>query len=495
MPRKHFRRIDARAYQNYTTQNLDQALKNVLQGKMTLRKASKQFSIPLGTLSHKLRNKRTNSIGRPLVFSADEENSFVDHLIKVAEWGFPFNTLDLRMMASAYLNIRGRTVPCFKNNIPSSDWALAFLNRHRAKISRRMGRNISISRASLSAETVKQYFDNLTATLLNDDGTEVSPTTIFNYDETNLSDDPGQKKCIFKRGVKYTDRVRSSTKSSISIMFCGSACGSMLSAYVVYKAEHIWSTWTEGGPPNTRYNRSKSGWFDIVTFSDWFETVFVPHVKNIPGKKVLIGDNLSSHFSERVLKLAQENDIAFTCLPANGTHLLQPLDIAFYGPLKRYWRNVLDFWKSSSKKKSQTLSKDQFPRLLTKLYEKLYSSVADTSNNLTAGLRKCGIYPLNPTMVMARLPDGICDQSTEKELAPNAVVSEAVVSMLKEMRGVDEPVRRQRKRRINVVPGKSISAFDLLLASSSTQQQQSQKSIVEEDDNGTSSDEDVCALQ
>ena len=133
-----------------------------------------------------------------------------------------------------------------------------------------------------------------------------------------------------------------STKASTSIMFCGSASGTMLPAYVVYKAEHIWSTWMEGGPKNVRYNRSKSGWFDINCFSDWFETVFIPQAKKLVGKKVIIGDNLNSHFCGTVLKMAQDNNVTFTCLPPNSTHLLQPLDVAFYGPLKRLWRQVLD---------------------------------------------------------------------------------------------------------------------------------------------------------
>ena len=43
--------------------------------------------------------------------------------------------------------------------------------------------------------------------------------------------------------MKYPERVKDSTKTSTSIMFCGSAAGNMLPAYVVYTAEHIWSTW------------------------------------------------------------------------------------------------------------------------------------------------------------------------------------------------------------------------------------------------------------
>jgi len=57
------------------------------------------------------------------------------------------------------------------------------------------------SRASVSADEVKEYFDNLKQTIEND-GAEIPPEQIYNYDETCLTDDPGTKKCIFKKGVK-----------------------------------------------------------------------------------------------------------------------------------------------------------------------------------------------------------------------------------------------------------------------------------------------------
>lgn len=87
----------------------------------------------------------------------------------------------------------------------------------------------------MSATEVKEYFSNLKETLDNG-GEPIRKENIFNYDETNLSDNPGTKKCIYKRGVKYPERIKDSTKSAISVMFCGSASGDMLPAYVVYKA-------------------------------------------------------------------------------------------------------------------------------------------------------------------------------------------------------------------------------------------------------------------
>ncbi|KAK3758355.1 hypothetical protein RRG08_004176 [Elysia crispata] len=38
-----------------------------------------------------------------------------------------------------------------------------------------------------------------------------------------------------------------STKTSTSLMFAGMTAGKVLPVYVVFKAENLWSTWTEGG--------------------------------------------------------------------------------------------------------------------------------------------------------------------------------------------------------------------------------------------------------
>ena len=213
-------------------------------------------------------------------------------------------------MAKNYLNAQGRNVKQFSNNFPSCEWAMSFVLHHKDEITFRTCQNLKRTRASVSHEQITEYFKHLEETLK--DGQQIPPQNIFNYDETNLCDDPGTKKCIFKRGVKYAERIKDSSKSSISVMFCGSAAGQMIPSYVVYKAENLWTTWTEGGPKGTRYNRSHSGWVDACCFTDWFESTFLPHVKQLTGRKVLIGDNLSSHFTETVLRLANQNNIAFS---------------------------------------------------------------------------------------------------------------------------------------------------------------------------------------
>ena len=101
-------------------------------------------------------------------------------------------------------------------------------------------------------------------------------------------------------------------------MSCGSAAAKMLPPYVVYKAECLCENCVHGGPAGTRYNRSKSGWFDSVCSTDWFETTFLPAARKLSGTKVIIGDNLSSHFTPEVLQLAARHDISFVCIPKNS---------------------------------------------------------------------------------------------------------------------------------------------------------------------------------
>ena len=458
---KRTRKIGSRPYMNYRNQTLAKALNEISSNNMSLRKASRIFNIPLGTLSHKLQKKHGKKHGRPTAFSDTEEAVFCKHIETVGNWGFPFDKFDLRMLAKTYLDSEGRQLKQFPNNFPSNDWAEAFLIRNKNSLTQRTSQNIKRSRAKITSKKVSEYFENLRSTLQISDA-PVPSTHIFNYDESNLCDDPGSKKCIFQRGVKYPERVRDSSKISISIMYCGSAAGRVLPPYIVYKAEHLWSTWTEGGPPGVRYNRSRSGWFDTCCFIDWFEVHFLPEVKTLPGKKVLIGDNLSSHFNHRVLTLAQEHEIEFVCLPPNATHFLQPLDVAFFGPLKRSWRKILNEWKQSRGKRASTLTKDAFPRLLKTLQRDLFGET-NHSDNLVSGFRKCGIYPFNPKAALERLPD--CDLQLLNESTSSAEdicisVSNAVFDILKHLRGVDEEPAKRRKK-INVDPGKSIKSTDL----------------------------------
>ena len=92
--------------------------------------------------------------------------------------------------------------------------------------------------------------------------------------------------------------------------------------------------WLKGDLKGCIYNVTKSDWFDSACFQQWFVEIFMKTEAEKPGKYVLLGDNLASHFNLEVIKIAEQNDVYFAMLPPNATHLLQPLDVCVFSSMK-----------------------------------------------------------------------------------------------------------------------------------------------------------------
>ena len=153
----------------------------------------------------------------------------------------------------------------------------------------------------------------------------------------------------FARGLKRVKRKMQHSKSSVSLMFCGNALGEYLPPMVVYRAQNIYTEWTCGGPTGCIYECTKSGWFDSRCFERWFREIFLPHANAKDGKKVLLGDNLASHFTPEVIQAAVDNNIEFVCLIPNSTHILQPLDVAVFRSVKVEWRRIMEAWRKEAR--------------------------------------------------------------------------------------------------------------------------------------------------
>lgn len=227
-----------------------------------LRKVAKKYGLTkssLQRLESKLKNDPNCVLrkrgGQPAL-SWNQEEEVVKSLIICAEWGYPLSTLDLRCFIKTFLDKNRLTVSRFKDNFPGYDWAAGFLRRHEDSLSKRLCQNIKRNRARVSPSNINRFFDEFEVT------SEGIPAHLkINYDESAWADDPGRKKLIFKRGCKYPERVINQTKSSVSVMFAATASGVLLPPYVIYKATNLYDAWTLDGPPGCLYNRTKSGCF------------------------------------------------------------------------------------------------------------------------------------------------------------------------------------------------------------------------------------------
>ncbi|CAK1585488.1 unnamed protein product [Parnassius mnemosyne] len=440
--RKRNRKLGSRAYRNYSEKMLELAVDMVENSRMSSREAEKRFGIPRRTILNKVKKIHLKPAGGQKKLTEEEEEKLANVLLASADYGSPMSKMDIKMLVYKYVEKNSRT-DLFDGKLPSDTWVEGFLNRHRSILTIRTTQNIKKVRAEKGLEEMEQFYTNLRETL-----NGVPPMNILNYDETNLSDNPGTSKCVFRRGVKHPERILNNTKSCISIMFTASAAGTCLPIYVVYKASNLYSEWLEGGPAGTRYNCSKSGWFDTSSFEDYFKTIVVDWARQISGPKVVIGDNSSSHINIEVVELCQKHNIRLVFLPPNSTHLTQPLDVAYFGPLKREWKKILlDYkWKNPGQ---TTLNKKHFPKLLAQLLENMKHK---ESHNIISGFRATGIWPVNPRNVFKRIPEYFEDSEYGFDTT--------LLDYLKESRAA-KPMQVKRNKKLRTEPGKSVCADDI----------------------------------
>lgn len=463
MARTPKRAPGSRPYVNYSKRQLMQAIQAITENKMSLNAASTTFKISKGTLSHAINKKHQKKPGRPCSLPEIFEHNLVNAIIKCSDWGFPLNRFDIRKIVQIYLNAQKIQHQTFKDNMPGKDWALAFMKRHSKELSERFANNIKRSRAAVGKEILLQYHERLSKSL---EGLESKQ--IFNYDETNLADNPGRKKYLYRRGIKYPDKVTNYTKSCVTVMFAASADGTLLPPFVVYKnpprgAGVLYTSWIKGGPKGkpccnercckkgTMFDITNSGWFESTTFEKWFEYLFLPHAKNIAGKKAIIGDNLPSHFSLKVLQLCDENNITFICLPPNSTHLTQPLDVSFFRPLKLTWGNIIEDYKSEHPS-SSSVDKSAFPQMLSTLLNTLQSEEGGNriKQNIISGFKGTGICPLDVNALIKRLGTAADLDDYNNEEALNDSLTKVLQGKRFSKGSLPAPKRQKGGRLVNV---------------------------------------------
>src|SRR5436190_15814504 len=84
------------------------------------------------------------------------------------------------------------------------------------------------------------------------------------------------------------------------------------------------------------FSCNTKGWTSNVHGQEWMTKVFMPSVKEKANdrKCLLLCDGHDSHISAKFILDCIENNIILFLLPPHSSHLLQPLDVGIFGPLK-----------------------------------------------------------------------------------------------------------------------------------------------------------------
>jgi hypothetical protein len=192
---------------NYNDEDLVEAVKAVKEEGISLRAASERYNVPKSTIKDRMSETHGTKMGRPPILSPDEEKMLVERLKILGTWGFPLTKMDFCHFVKAYLDKKGVKTR-MKDNMPTFGFVETFLGRHK-ELTLRVANPIKRARASVSREDVQQFFAHYEQSV---EG--VLPENLCNYDKTNLRDDPGLKKCFFKKGQKYCEKVQNTSKQA-----------------------------------------------------------------------------------------------------------------------------------------------------------------------------------------------------------------------------------------------------------------------------------------
>lgn len=170
---------------------------------------------------------------------------------------------------------------------------------------------------------------------------------------------------------------------------------------IIFKAQNTNSKWISAGiPSNWHFSTSSSGWTSNGHGFEWLRKVFEPESKKRSGDKprLLIMDGHASHITGNLIGYCIDKNIDLLILPPHCSHLLQPLDVGVYGPMKRYHTAEVDRYSRAG---IQRIQRAEWLELFQRIRKK-----ALTETNIKSGWKGAGLVPLSPRKILDALPLG-----------------------------------------------------------------------------------------
>ena len=122
----------------------------------------------------------------------------------------------------------------------------------------------------------------------------------------------------------------------ITIIIAINTSGSALPPQIILAGKKHQSQWYSAIPKEYRISMSDNDWTNDNLGFEWLQGMFEKHTASqTAGRyRLLILDGHSSHATANFDHFCMERRIIPLYMPPHSSHLLQPLDISCFGPLK-----------------------------------------------------------------------------------------------------------------------------------------------------------------
>ena len=219
-------------------------------------------------------------------------------------------------------------------------------------------------------------------------------------DETGFSIGSTQAACVLiDARIRSKIQAQPGRQEWVTAIECICADGTVLDPLLIFRGEKLSTEWlvpanlTEGW----RFSCSTRGWTSDIHGLEWLRRCFEPATREKANGnyRILILDGHGSHETLPFISHCRLHKILLLRLPPHTSHLLQPLDVGLFGPLK----------KALS---TETASLIQIEVSRIRKCEWLLAFVqarktAFKSANIHGGWRGAGLFPYNPKKVLRHI--------------------------------------------------------------------------------------------
>jgi hypothetical protein len=234
------------------------------------------------------------------------------------------------------------------------------------------------------------------------------------------------------------------------------AAGWSVPPFIILAGQYHLSAWYEEVeiPRDWVIAVSDKGWTNNELGVEWLKH-FNAHTKTrvVGARRLLVLDGHESHHSLEFQELCKENNIYTLCMPPHSSHLLQPLDVGCFSPLKRaYSREV----ESLIRHHINHITKLEFLPAFKAAYDQSF-----TSANICSAFRGAGLVPLQPDAVLSKL-DVQLRTPTPLEALPEALWEARTPSNVRELEAQSTLIRERVRRHKSSSPASIIEAINQL---------------------------------
>lgn len=279
------------------------------------------------------------NVGRPPLVTEEEEEQLLQQILECQERGDCMSPREARMWLQNFASNYGKFV------VLDRKWWYNFKRKYKDLLMVLKIHSLENKRFGVTKEQVNDYFDRLQQEIIKCP----YPPIIINVDESGFIRRPCKNKsknCVFRKDCPCNPCFRDADDGNhVSVVGAVTLSGIALTPMLISTTKN-----PPGEIKNTvlenkfTWYHTTSGYLNTDAMIYWINTILIPYLELATSSSedelspLLLFDNLKSHLSERVTDLLNEKHIRFCCLPPHSSHLLQVLDLSFFGSMKMHYK-------------------------------------------------------------------------------------------------------------------------------------------------------------